>query len=920
MATLRKAFVAPAFRVVIATATALVPAGVAGAQAPSSCGDFDASSTVAASDALLLLKKAVGQAVTLSCPPCPAANETAGDAGSHFDAAISLACGDLDGSGTVAASDALVLLKKAVGQDVSLSCPSCTTTTTTGSTTTTTIDKPAGCGNGRLDAGEECEGANGCGEGERCTGACSCAVSEKPPPTSQDLIAEALAASLIDYPTSLVYRAWALFADSRLPEQFDGAAWQSEDNSLFLEIMHVWNALDAGTQASLQPFILRPTEPGSYYDPAEPPLMAIGAQADAASQLVDCPYRRPQNDISDWRATGSEHFVVWSCGGGDAGQDPHADKRQIVSSLAEEVWSAMVSETGPVKPDTLVSGPTPTNRIDVYLVTANLCKWRGGFCNAIPLGNDGKPALAAAAPAAPCDENEGVSTSSSFALVSLESITAPTAPWPLRYTFAHEFFHMIQNSLNLNAQGAGCGNGQFETTVESWLVEATAEWAAWAYFPDDGASDRDTFFRLFQQRDTAHVSLLSYMPEPYDAFIYPFFVQQEKGDRKAIPNLWKNSSAATSPAALDDQLNAVLGFSEHFRDFAVRNMNVTVEQFPGDPLPLAQRHQKQTGSAIPENVKPHILEPVVELNFPVDEMQRDSKIQPLAAQYEHYKLDPNIKYVRLDLDTLGGASHADADVIVKVGANWSRRKLSNLTFEFCTDQDAVEEFYLILSNHAHGNGEIVDGHYLVTTEFECPSGWSGNFELEMTYDRVETGSEPGYQFQITETERERHRWTVSGSTEVAFPVPQDEIAIHWHGTYERTEFGTASDSLCPGKRLSASESSTATGQGSDTLVAYAAGGGQYSIVLAEPYESNEMTGTFETSFVGCTQSGTAAYEMTPLPEMLGLALSMDLAFLVPAPDDPKKYSGESTLLDEERPTAYGTERTKQVLRWDLYRR
>ena len=48
-------------------------------------------------------------------------------------------CGDLDASGAITAADALRLLQRAVGQDVTLQCPVCqssTTSTITGPTTT----------------------------------------------------------------------------------------------------------------------------------------------------------------------------------------------------------------------------------------------------------------------------------------------------------------------------------------------------------------------------------------------------------------------------------------------------------------------------------------------------------------------------------------------------------------------------------------------------------------------------------------------------------------------------------------------------------------------------------------------------------------------------------------------------------------
>ena len=71
------------------------------------CGDLDGNGSISASDSLRLLRGAVGNEVQLFCPDPDGAG----------------ACGDLDGNGSVSAGDSLRLLRKAVGQDVSLVCP-----------------------------------------------------------------------------------------------------------------------------------------------------------------------------------------------------------------------------------------------------------------------------------------------------------------------------------------------------------------------------------------------------------------------------------------------------------------------------------------------------------------------------------------------------------------------------------------------------------------------------------------------------------------------------------------------------------------------------------------------------------------------------------------------------------------------------
>ncbi|MCA1807043.1 MAG: DUF1566 domain-containing protein [Actinobacteria bacterium] len=86
------------------------------------CGDFTGDGAVTASDALRLLRSAVGEQVDLSC-------------GSQIEI-----CGDVNGSRDTTASDALVVLRGAVGQAVDLTCP------------------VAVCGNGVLGGTEECDG------------------------------------------------------------------------------------------------------------------------------------------------------------------------------------------------------------------------------------------------------------------------------------------------------------------------------------------------------------------------------------------------------------------------------------------------------------------------------------------------------------------------------------------------------------------------------------------------------------------------------------------------------------------------------------------------------------------------------------------------------------------------------------------
>ena len=90
-------------------------------------------------------------------------------------------------------------------------------------------------------------------------------ANEISPPSSQSLIAADLEAGTISQAQSLLYRAWALFWDPRLPERYDGAGSVGEDNGLFRDIAAVLPTLPADQAAELEPFLLRPTDPRSAF-------------------------------------------------------------------------------------------------------------------------------------------------------------------------------------------------------------------------------------------------------------------------------------------------------------------------------------------------------------------------------------------------------------------------------------------------------------------------------------------------------------------------------------------------------------------------------------------------------------------------------------------------------------------------------
>lgn len=114
------------------TSIGLLAAVLVAGNAFALCGDVGGDGQRTATDALMVLNVAVGQELALdcSCTEC-GTSEDSPTARAH--------CADASGDGQVTATDALLILNVAVGQSVPLdcSCEACASSTSTSTTTTT---------------------------------------------------------------------------------------------------------------------------------------------------------------------------------------------------------------------------------------------------------------------------------------------------------------------------------------------------------------------------------------------------------------------------------------------------------------------------------------------------------------------------------------------------------------------------------------------------------------------------------------------------------------------------------------------------------------------------------------------------------------------------------------------------------------
>jgi hypothetical protein len=205
----------------------------------------------------------------------------------------------------------------------------------------------------------------------------------------------------------------------------------------------------------------------------------------------------------------------------------------------------------------------------------------------------------------------------------------------------------------------------------------------------------------------------------YSTYIWFYFMEQEVGP-EAIADIWE-AFGQLDPGTIEQArtiIDAQLPFEEHFREFAVRNLNLDLE--PGDPI------DPDYGDLDPRfpvgEVFPPLLVgaedadawlPIVAEN---EEPRRFSdRLRSLTARYYRFLPDPRGGTLVLDFSSLAPADDLDVDALIKIeGGAWERRRLeAGGAVTLCLSESAedVEELYLVLSNHNRDLFSVVEGEF-----------------------------------------------------------------------------------------------------------------------------------------------------------------------------------------------------------------
>lgn len=554
-------------------------------------------------------------------------------------------------------------------------------------------------------------------------------------PSSQELIAAALAAGEIDLGTSLLYRSQAQVGDFALPEKYRGSG-PDEDLGLSLAIRAATPQLSPGAVTALRPYVVRPAAADSIYAlvsarKAPPAQLAAPSGGGPAIAPEDCAGGNP------WRSKRSALIPVraWiECSGSDAIEVQAMDR---TLALLEKLWGPMTDVFS--KPLNDAGGPDEggDDAIDVYLVQGAIKRGETDL-DIYTLMNLGVAAVAGIAPAAIRKNSSGRGVASGYFVMPRIGMQGEE----MRSTLTHELAHILQFGHNIEFAGNAEGNLY-------WFFDATATWAS-VHFDRvlewPARVRATTHKRRFSRYLKGGVALNASLPvvNTYAAYIWALFVEQEE-DPALIGGMWNSLDAATDFTDGDNRLNGRFSFADNFQTFALRNLND--EFLPGDPLPFDSRYAKLDGKEFPDKtMTPDKI--AVTLSASGDKYDELLVMPPLSTTY--VKLDVsgnNITKVELSFDNLSPLSQLDIDALLKPDAKWLPEPVK-FTGEnkvvFCFDKGLstatlrgkFKEMELVISNHAHFQGARVEGRLKIVASNSACGVWRGTTRSMMTVSNL----------------------------------------------------------------------------------------------------------------------------------------------------------------------------------------
>jgi hypothetical protein len=618
-----------------------------------------------------------------------------------------------------------------------------------------------------------------------------------PPPTSEKLIADALAANTIDLDTSLLYRAYALENDPALPEAYRSEVPQlGALTELAIDVRQNEGDLSQATKEALTPYLARPADPASIF------------YRDQVSAQVSTGW------TSQLTADGLAR--VWV-------NLANSSKLGTAATVVGDIWKALYGPSSlihkPIPDTTGATAVNPDAAIDVYFVDLSVTDPRYAACRDDPsLLECFVPALGAAVPTAPFSGD----TASAYIVVdagvldvSREVSVAVLSDNLFR---ASQFSYDVLENKN------------------RWLPDATAMWGVFRVLQKLGDSQLVPFERL--PRFFRDVELTTTRRDG-GSIEWPFFLyaSMEKGDG-IVDKIWKSAAAAGVQGIAAVDMN--LPLEENFPKFALRNWNQ-------DYLAKTYRDAGTTQPIFPRTRPKRKNIPALGLG----DRRLGSDIPALSAHYYEVTFKDVVRSVSFE-NSLFGTEHAHVWLIPQIDGGWYDPidVTEILNTDWCRDNpfENLTRLIVVISN-SDPEASFVPDDPIVHAKAKGCDGWGGT----MTATHIWNVNDPEAHGSGQATSKFTGLWQIFDhgsatdclSDHCIFYQPKGTIAWTWHseGPYPTICPSDGSGTVPAGNPTSDIVQELALGVVDDQHYSYAGSGRFQSGFLANCHNPIDSGGT-----------------------------------------------------------------------------
>lgn len=476
-------------------------------------------------------------------------------------------------------------------------------------------------------------------------------------------------------------------------------------------------------------------------------------------------------------------FIIWACNDGTA----NAALNQAYAAV-NSVWPAMTNLMGNPLPDVggiAGGGPgiPPTSPkakwIDLYLLYPTQV-----------LTREGQPQQLNGNIAEEVDDNvkahppSGYQTGSGYMLLGRDRLAAAG----FKSDFVHEFFHVLQNRWNVGRCGAKV----------NWFVEASAVWAETQFARvTAGTEVYDPWFTTGFEENPGASLLSSNGNNPYDAFIWPFFMEQHGGGPGIIAKTWQALAGKATCAQMNQAISSVLPFQKYFGDFALENYdaklpnigNKTLLQWPTGFQSMYQQLDNKFPEVLPKESP--LKNPAINTATP-----QQVSVADLATQYDQWQTGLDNWMLSIEFNFSGITNRQNLD-ITAIAAEKNKYTPTSRPFlvipvptnanylRICAPVDSPSGditqgiiVHLALANHSIASGGKAGGSYTVTPRATCAASASGNYTE--TYSQTNSA---GGKYNETVTLKNANFFPTSSQYEPGWTLDLTKGTYTYNGTY-----------------------------------------------------------------------------------------------------------------------------------------